>query len=487
MSRLRSLLLNRRLLIIPPILIGIGVLAVLASSKRELKRVEIEEYALPVRVVRVEATEVAASATGYGTVVPNRVWVAVAEVGGRVESTFQPLKSGIFVPRGERLVKVDDQDYQLRLKQRLAEQQQAESELERIQLNQESDQQSLKIQTDLLAVRRSEVQRLERLQDLSATSQNEQDRARASLLTQQQSVQTLKASLSLYAAQVSAARASVQSAIARTEEAQRDVGRTVIAAPFSGLLADVQLDPGQYVSPRQQLFELHDLSSVEVEAQFSLAQILRLVPDSVLSDDKEVPSLIEAQQVLTDRLAANAITRSGDVSLSYAATPIRISGDVDPQTRTVGVVVRVTNPRYANSNSSRQSQMSATESKLPLRPGSFCEVKLQSQRRVRAVLVQRTAVNDQAVWIVDQDNRMRKRLIAVQSMTGRTAAVVGINEGELVVVNPPRSAREGQLTQPLRSQSNGQGDSLTVAPLEPGTTLTSAAHSAVENESEGKP
>ena len=105
---------SRRWLFLPPILIGLLGVALLAMSRKELNRVPIEEAAIPLRVMRAMNTEVSPTATGYGTARPLRVWTAVAEVGGRIVDTHTDLRSGVFVKAGEPLLKIDDQDYLLR-------------------------------------------------------------------------------------------------------------------------------------------------------------------------------------------------------------------------------------------------------------------------------------------------------------------------------------------------------------------------------------
>ena len=95
MSLLSKLAPSRRLLFLPPLAIGIAVVAILASSSRELSRIEPREIAKPLKVKRVKSELVPAQATGYGTAKPRRLWTAVAEVGGRIVETYHNLKNGL--------------------------------------------------------------------------------------------------------------------------------------------------------------------------------------------------------------------------------------------------------------------------------------------------------------------------------------------------------------------------------------------------------
>ena len=103
----------RRLLILPPILLGAFVFFSFARDKAAPVQVERAETARPARVIEVAALPVAPRATGFGTVRPDRVWTAIAQVGGTVVETHPDLKRGALLPAGALLVRIDPADYQL--------------------------------------------------------------------------------------------------------------------------------------------------------------------------------------------------------------------------------------------------------------------------------------------------------------------------------------------------------------------------------------
>src|SRR5210317_520489 len=94
---------SRRWLFIPPLALGIAVVGYLASTKKELTRIDAQETAKPLQVIRVERQSVSAQAIGFGTVKPRRLWAAVAEVGGRVTTAAPNLRSGVAVKQGDLL------------------------------------------------------------------------------------------------------------------------------------------------------------------------------------------------------------------------------------------------------------------------------------------------------------------------------------------------------------------------------------------------
>jgi len=453
---LHRLLHSRKWLVIPPLVIGLAVIIGLATREKELPRKEAGEVAVPVQVIEAKHRSIASRAVGYGTVEAKRVWVAIAEVGGRIIELHKPLRPGIHVTPEDLLVKIDPTDYELLKTQRTADLNQARAELRQLTLNEQADRESLKIQQELKKVRNAEVDRLKNLSRSSAASASELDSALSLYLTQAQAVQDLESGLSLYESRKLAADARIESAQAKLAEAERDLKRTEIRSPIAGLVSENELEVGQYVSPGQVLFKLLDVSSVEIEAQFSLAQVLRLFPR-----DGNSPELLgmsgSRSQELESMLSARVIVRSGESVLAYPATPIRVVDQVDTKTRTLGIVVEVANPAFA------MGDQAVGPVSIALRPGTFCEVTLESKHHVNGVLIQRTAVDGDAVYVVEQVageggggpnamaiGRLRRQPVETWKITGSRVVVrSGLQDGQLVVLNPPSEPVDGLLVAPI--------------------------------------
>ena len=74
----------RKLLVIPPILLGIGVLMVMVGNKQPPVTSEAGEPTKRVRVIEAPQLALTPVAEGYGTIQPARVWSGVAQVSGRI-------------------------------------------------------------------------------------------------------------------------------------------------------------------------------------------------------------------------------------------------------------------------------------------------------------------------------------------------------------------------------------------------------------------
>ena len=76
--------------------------------------------------------------------------------------------------------------------------------------------------------------------------------------------------------QVSVAEANVKSAQAMVDEAQLNLDYSVVTAPIDGQLSNVDLQPGQFVSPGQSLFYLVDSNNKWIVANFKETQLKKI-------------------------------------------------------------------------------------------------------------------------------------------------------------------------------------------------------------------
>src|SRR5690606_24784508 len=318
----------RRLLIVPPIAVGIAVLAWQAGNRQEPERAANAEAARQVRVVEALRGSVTPTAEGYGPVRPARVWTAVAQVSGRIVSMHDELGNGSLVAGGTELLRIDPVDYELELARR-------EAELAELDVRESNTRASVELERRSLGLSERETERIRQLVARGTTSQSEADAAERTLLGARTQVRNLENTLALVPAQ----RAVLE---ARREQALRDIENTVVKAPFDMRVAALAVETGQFVSTGQAMLEGDSVARAEVVAQFSMASIRNLIRDR------------ENVRLSTELLASNLAEVSGfrpvvELDLGnhvarWDARFVRISDAVDAETRTVGLVVAVDDP-----------------------------------------------------------------------------------------------------------------------------------------------
>ncbi len=442
---------SRRWLIIPPVLLGVGAVAAFAFSKKELPRVEIEEQALSLPVMEVTTSTIKPWAKGYGSATPSRTWTAIAEVRGRIVDVLPSLDSGKRVSQGDLLVQIDDSDYVAALQQRRADRDSMKAKLAELEAGVKADQESLKLAKDMKAVAQAEMERMIRLKQDSVVSDTEFDGARNSLLAQSQSVQALENTLTLYPSRIASAEANIAMAESRVSDAQREVTRTKIVSPFDGVLSGVRLEKGQIVGLNQQLFEIQDDRNIEIEAQFSLIQLKRVFPNirSKLKFDQR-DDLVALEKELLDNLKVEVIARSGNLMNKRPGKAIRFTESVNQQTRTLGVVIAVDNlaPAELITNSGMTDEPEP-ETRLPLRAGTFCEIIITGKSTSDLILVPRTSLDGDTVYLLDAENRLKAQPVTIGFSIGELVMIAdGLSPNDRVITQYPVPAIDGKLIEP---------------------------------------
>jgi RND family efflux transporter MFP subunit len=157
-----------------------------------------------------------------GSVVPRTESELVAEVAGRITWVSPALAAGGFLEAGEPLLRIDPSDYELGLERARAALERAESEL---------------------ALAGAGLERKRTLADRGVTSRAVLDEA-----TSHQRV-------------AAAARREAQAAV---RQAQRDLERTEVKAPFEGRVREKRVDVGQFVGRGAPVARVYAVDYAEV-------------------------------------------------------------------------------------------------------------------------------------------------------------------------------------------------------------------------------
>ncbi|TVS15778.1 MAG: HlyD family efflux transporter periplasmic adaptor subunit [Planctomycetaceae bacterium] len=447
MNRMRWKLpaLSRRWLLLPPVLLGIGVAASLIALREPPRRQPERETSRAVRVIRIEPVEVIPRAFGYGTAEPGQVWRAVAEVRGRVVEVHPQLRAGAMIETGTVLLRIDPAEYELAVAQFEADIARLDAQREELAVREANDRDSLEIEQASLELAESELQRLESLADRNVVSTTELDQQRRTVLTQRQNVQRLQNALKLAPQQRNSLAAELAFKQAGLAQAELDVAKTVLRAPFTCRLGEVQIQPEQFLAAGQFLFEAHDTSSAEIEARIPLDQLRPLIDPrhrvslEVTLDAENIQELFNFQVIVR--------YRSGDFQAQWNGRVVRMREQLDPRTRTAALVVAVDKPY----------EQAIPGQRPPLMQGMYCEVELRGGPRPGCIVIPRSALHEGHVFVLDSDRRLRRRQVEISfTQAGFACVEKGLGEGELLVVSDPAPAIEGMLTEPVLDEPTRQ-------------------------------
>lgn len=362
--------------------------------------------------------------TGQGTVRPTQDLSVSLQVSGRVVYVNPRLTEGGRVRQGERLVQVEPDDFRNRVVQIRGEVERARLELERAIERRETAREEFQRLRDRIAERQSSDPGSGLEADFIRPGETGPSDPGTDLPVE-------PSPLALGEPQVAAARAALRGAQAQLRNAQLGVQRTYVTAPFDAVVEATQVERGQFVSAGQQLARLYSAGSVEVP----------------------IPLTQEQAALIPGLFALNAGSRRGGkpatVSIDYGGTTYnwdgfvdRTQASLDPQTRTVAAIVRVSRPM----DGGRAENPEAADAEVPpLLPGFFATVEIIGRTPERYFSIPSDALRDgRRVWVV-RDGRLAFVPVSVITTEGGRSFITapGLKDGDRVVTGELASASEG--------------------------------------------
>ncbi len=426
----------RKWLFFVPLALGVLLFIFITRQQGTPEQRLTEPPARVVRFIEAPLVTVVPRALGYGRVEPERVWEAVSEVSGRLIETHPQLRKGAMLREGDRLVRIDPTEYELAISRVQADILSTRAQLAEMTVKESNNRASLKIEEEALALRETELERKRALVGRGTVSASDFESEQRNLLVQRQQVQAQKSALNLLPTQGELLNAQLARHQAQLDSAKLDLSRTEIRLPFRARLSEVNVEQAQYVREGNILLKADAIDKAEIEAQIPIARMRALVRSEAKVDlSKGDPSDMAKVLGITARVWLR--DPSGDVE--WPARFARMSDTLDPDTRTIGVIVVVDNP-YADAQPGVRP---------PLVKGLFAEVDLRGRPRPDRLVIPRHALNDGRVYLIE-DGKLAIRQVEVEVMQPEYAVISGgIEAGAKIIVSDLAPAIEGM---PLQGQ-----------------------------------
>lgn len=425
--------LGRAAFVMLPAVAGLAIAAWLIGHREDASPSSREETAASVRTVT--ATEVAyvPRGFGHGPARPARVWRAVAEVAGTVVSTHDELHSGAVIPAGDVLIRIDPSDYDLAVAEAEAAIASLRARLDELGIRERTLKASLGIEQRALEAARRAFERQRALLERGTSPQAAVDRQERDYLRQRQVVQDLDSALATLPAKRRRVSAELDGALVKRDQRRRDVERTEIRAPFDLRVERIEVEAGQRVGAGEILFRGYGVDAAEVEAQMTLASVRALL--TPLSGDAPMTPASFRANLGAMKLSASVGVRTGDDIVRWDARVDRIGHELDPKTRTAGVVVVVDRPY----------ETARPPERPPLVKGMHAEVTICAPPRPPEIVIPQAALNGGQVYVANADNRLETRAVEISHSDGAFAVVrEGLREGDRVIVSDPVPAVAGR-------------------------------------------
>jgi len=418
---------------------GLFVYAMGSRDKPDRKKPPVRK-SLPVEVVQAVPHTGKLDITANGVVIPFREVQLSARVGGEVVFKSDSLSPGHTVKEGDLLLRIDGSDYKLevaRLEQEVAR---ADVELERLQVDMQNAERLLKINRDMVALRKREIGRMDQLRRQNATSAAESDAAELALLTASQQATAQENLIRGFDTQARTLQMARELATLQLKRAKLDLQRTEISAPFTGVVIANHVEQNASVTPGSLVATIEDTSRVEVRC-------------SLRSDD--IPFLQSSGAELNSAydLPSVPVTveyERGGHTYAWNGVLSRQDGlGLDQATRTLPVRIRVDEPTQNAALESMADELSSgyTSESLALVRGMFVKVNLHCEpRRSLAVIPESVLRPGKQVWL------MRNEKLAME-----TIRIARIEQGHAYIDMTSSPLRIGDqiVSSPVPNAKNG--------------------------------
>lgn len=213
------------------------------------------------------------------------------------------------------LASLDPADLLLQLRQRQADVEAAQARVAAEHIRYEADRQALELDEELLQIQQRKLRRLEDLSQRNLSSQEQLDTARIALQQQALAVNSRRQALADHPNRLRQAEAEKVRSEALKDQAEQDLKRTEIRAPFAGRVAERLASVGERLRPGEPILSLYDLSSLEVKALLPSASLARF-RQQLENQEQTILARTEVDgqkfSLYLDRLAADShSTRTG--------------------------------------------------------------------------------------------------------------------------------------------------------------------------------
>lgn len=347
-------------IIVPVAVIVLAVVAAigLASMRKPPEKKEEQRLGILVNAQQIASQDLTYRIQSQGTVRPKLETNLSSEVNGRIVEVAEHFIEGGFFNKGDLLVRVEQADYLTNVKA-------AEASL------------------------------------ANAQSALEEEKARGRVAEEEwRSFTSGKApELGLRRPQLAGALATVRSAEAELERANRDLARTEIRAPYSGMVKSRGVNLGQFISRGTSVGIIYGTDIAEIRLPLTDNDLAFLqIPDFTQNTN-------QPEVVLTAAVAGQI--------MQWPARLVRTEGVLDERSRVIYAVAEVTDPYQRVSR--KQS---------PLRFGRFVQAQIMGNATEQVVVIPRhLLLAQQQVLVVDKESQLQFRPVIVERADERSAYI----------------------------------------------------------------
>ena len=370
--------------------VGIIVMRVLILSRSVPQKTERTNPGALVEVVSVAKQDKQLQIYGTGTVQPEQEVTITMQVDGLIEKVAANFVAGSFFHQSELLFSVEAIDYELVVDR-------AKSAL-------------IKAENEIIIIESKATVARQEWQRLKLDDQKEPN------------------PLIVYAPQLEDAKANRATAIAALKQAELNLQRTRVVAPFNCLVRSEEVGLGKYVRSGNNVAMIASVDAAEIVVPLPLDDLQWINTPSQNPGNKGSLTTVSL--------------KVGDKDYKWQGEVVRSLGEVDPRSRMARLVVRVDDPYGLDDGN--------TENRMNLELGMFVEVLFAGEVLTGVIEIPRTALRENSsVWVMDNDQKLRVKHVEIARLEKQSALInEGLQDNDMVILTALPGGVDGMKLRP---------------------------------------
>jgi HlyD family secretion protein len=384
----------------------IGLLIVGCTPEHPADTEPQEEAAIPVEVSDVQLGQIDNSLSVIGNVEASKQISVHPKLSGKIESLY--VAKGDMVEKGQKLVQLDQSDILNSVKQSQASLQSAQANVSQSKERQETD--IIQAQQNVDNAQRAyndakiNYDRMKTLYEEEAISKQQYEQAESSLKQAESSLEVAQESLATAKSDVNfkTLQASVNQSQVGLDIARSQLADTLVKAPISGVIATLDPEEGEYVSPQAPIMTIIQMNPLLVKASIT---------------EEQLP-LMQEGKTFTVLIQSIGVEVQGEVTF--------ISPITDQQSRTYPIEITVEDVPDS------------------MKPGMVAKVLLsEKEEQEEQIVIPINAViqseGKSYVFVIEEERAVKKEVTIGKENSESVVITSGLAVGEQIIV-------KGQLT-----------------------------------------
>jgi len=389
--------------------IGFKVFSYLAKSKHKQQHDKVALYKKKVLTLTLERRVVTPKLLGFGTARGKREVSIAPEVNGIVTEIGENFEPGLLVAKGDMLIRIDSESIRIRIKRINAEKEQVNVNIAKLEQEKNNIERRLKINGENLELSEREFIKNGNLFKKGIVSETAKNSSEKDYLNQRDQKTNLSNQLLLIPIKIREQKTIMAMKEIELALEELNLRKSVIYAPFSGLVGDKATDKSQFIRTGESVGTLVDIASIEIPVNLNVKKFTFFNFANLSALSKLIPAEVKWKAGKETNVWKGFVSRFEKL---------------DEATRTIRVIVEV----RQNIKGNRHGAL--------LTKGMFCEVSLAGESFDNAISIPISAIRENGHVYVYESGRLSIRTPEIEERFNNIAVISsGLEAGEKIIIS----------------------------------------------------